>query len=35
VGNRREGRNGGSVQQTMLAIQALNPDAFIDGNINR
>ncbi len=26
---------GGSVQQTMLAIQALNPDAFIDGNINR
>ncbi|QKG65863.1 FimV family protein [Pseudomonas sp. B14-6] len=28
-------RNGGSVQQTMLAIQALNPDAFIDGNINR
>ncbi|MDO9344967.1 MAG: FimV/HubP family polar landmark protein [Pseudomonas sp.] len=28
-------RNGGSVQQTMLAIQALNPDAFVDGNINR
>lgn len=28
-------RNGASVQQTMLAIQALNPDAFIDGNINR
>src|SRR5476649_1721124 len=27
-------RNGGSVQQTMLAIQALNPDAFINGNIN-
>ncbi|MFF7706797.1 FimV/HubP family polar landmark protein [Pseudomonas sp. NPDC007930] len=26
---------GASVQQTMLAIQALNPDAFIDGNINR
>lgn len=24
-----------SVQQTMLAIQALNPDAFVDGNINR
>ena len=24
-----------SVQQTMLAIQALNPDAFIGGNINR
>jgi len=24
-------RNGGSIQQTMLAIQALNPDAFIDG----
>ena len=28
-------RDGASVQQTMLAIQALNPDAFIDGNINR
>lgn len=28
-------RNGGSVQQTMLAIQALNPNAFVDGNINR
>ncbi|MNF51863.1 hypothetical protein D3C84_331930 [compost metagenome] len=28
-------RQGGSVQQTMLAIQALNPDAFLDGNINR
>jgi pilus assembly protein FimV len=27
--------NGGTVQQTMLAIQALNPDAFIAGNINR
>ena len=27
-------RNGGSVQQTMLAIQALNPNAFINGNIN-
>ncbi|MGE8149391.1 FimV/HubP family polar landmark protein [Pseudomonas frederiksbergensis] len=27
-------RNGGSVQQTMLAIQALNPEAFINGNIN-
>ena len=25
---------GASVQQTMLGIQALNPDAFIDGNIN-
>lgn len=24
-----------SMQQTMLAIQRLNPDAFIDGNINR
>lgn len=24
-----------SVQQTMLALQAENPDAFIDGNINR
>ncbi|MGX1127687.1 FimV/HubP family polar landmark protein [Pseudomonas sp. HLS-6 TE3448] len=28
-------RQGGSVQQTMLAIQALNPDAFINGNINQ
>ncbi len=28
-------RNGATVQQTMLAIQALNPDAFIDANINR
>ena len=28
-------RNGASIQQTMLAIQALNPDAFVDGNINR
>ncbi|VVO13408.1 FimV/HubP family polar landmark protein [Pseudomonas fluorescens] len=28
-------RNGASIQQTMLAIQAMNPDAFIDGNINR
>ena len=28
-------RTEGSVQQTMLAIQALNPDAFINGNINR
>ncbi|MET3054940.1 MULTISPECIES: FimV/HubP family polar landmark protein [Pseudomonas] len=27
-------RQGGSVQQAMLAIQALNPDAFINGNIN-
>ena len=27
-------RNGGSIQQTMLAIQALNPEAFINGNIN-
>lgn len=26
---------GGSVNQTMLAIQDLNPDAFIGGNINR
>ncbi|MBT3529978.1 MAG: hypothetical protein HOA33_12260 [Gammaproteobacteria bacterium] len=24
-----------SIQQTMLAIQALNPDAFAEGNINR
>ncbi len=29
------GRAGGSVQQRMLAIQALNPDAFLEGNINR
>ena len=28
-------RHGASVQQTMLAIQALNPEAFVDGNINR
>lgn len=28
-------RNGASIQQAMLAIQALNPDAFVDGNINR
>ncbi|MEE4750434.1 FimV/HubP family polar landmark protein [Pseudomonas alliivorans] len=28
-------RTGGTVQQTMLAIQALNPDAFMGGNINR
>lgn len=28
-------RAGGSVQQAMLAIQALNPQAFIDNNINR
>ncbi|WP_249672761.1 FimV/HubP family polar landmark protein [Pseudomonas abieticivorans] len=27
-------QQGATVQQTMLAIQALNPDAFIDGNIN-
>ncbi|MNG85527.1 hypothetical protein D3C79_442870 [compost metagenome] len=27
--------NGGSVQQTMIAIQALNPDAFIGNNINQ
>ncbi len=27
--------NNVSLQQTMLAIQRLNPDAFIDGNINR
>lgn len=26
---------GSSVHQTMLAIQDLNPDAFVDGNINR
>jgi pilus assembly protein FimV len=28
-------RASGSVHQAMLAIQDLNPDAFIDGNINR
>jgi pilus assembly protein FimV len=28
-------RAGGSVDQAMLAIQDLNPDAFLDGNINR
>ena len=28
-------RSTGSVQQAMLAIQDLNPDAFVDGNINR
>lgn len=27
--------SGGSVQQTMLAIQDLNPNAFVDQNINR
>src|SRR5690554_2097067 len=31
----RVNRSGGFVHQTMLAIQDLNPDAFIDGNINR
>ncbi|MGY4534803.1 pilus assembly protein FimV [Pseudomonas sp. TE3786] len=28
-------RSTGSVHQAMLAIQDLNPDAFVDGNINR
>ncbi|MGH8436938.1 MAG: FimV/HubP family polar landmark protein [Pseudomonas sp.] len=28
-------RAGGSVHQAMLAIQDLNPNAFVDGNINR
>ncbi|MCQ4297546.1 tetratricopeptide repeat protein [Pseudomonas stutzeri] len=28
-------RRSGTVHQTMLAIQDLNPNAFIDGNINR
>lgn len=28
-------RQGGSVHQAMLAIQDLNPHAFVDGNINR
>ncbi|WP_296234358.1 FimV/HubP family polar landmark protein [Pseudomonas sp. UBA4617] len=27
--------HGGSIQQTMIAIQALNPDAFIGNNINQ
>lgn len=31
----RTGGRGQSVHQTMLAIQDLNPDAFIGGNINR
>ncbi|WP_349976627.1 FimV/HubP family polar landmark protein [Pseudomonas sp. WHRI 8519] len=31
----RNTQNGGSVQQTMIAIQALNPDAFIGNNINQ
>lgn len=31
----RANRGGGSVHQTMLAIQDLNPGAFIDGNINQ
>ena len=26
---------GANIEQTMLAIQDLNPDAFVDGNINR
>jgi len=30
----RNTQGGGSVQQTMIAIQALNPDAFIGNNIN-
>ncbi|MGE4407326.1 FimV/HubP family polar landmark protein [Pseudomonas sp.] len=29
-----QNRRGGTVHQTMLAIQDLNPNAFIDGNIN-
>jgi len=31
----RRVKGGGSLNQTMLAIQDLNPDAFIAGNINR
>lgn len=31
----QQARAGGSVHQAMLAIQDLNPDAFLDGNINR
>lgn len=31
----RNTQSGGSVQQTMIAIQALNPDAFIGNNINQ
>jgi len=30
-----EGRQGYSVAQTMLALLRANPDAFIDGNVNR
>jgi pilus assembly protein FimV len=31
----RRVKGGGSLNQTMLAIQDLNPDAFVAGNINR
>ncbi|MFK3818949.1 FimV/HubP family polar landmark protein [Pseudomonas sp. NPDC089407] len=31
----RNTQGGGSIQQTMIAIQALNPDAFIGNNINQ
>jgi pilus assembly protein FimV len=31
----RNTQGGGSVQQTMIAIQALNPEAFIGNNINQ
>ncbi len=31
----RSARQNGSIHQAMLAIQDLNPNAFIDGNINR
>lgn len=35
IANQVRPNRGVSIQQTMLAIQRLNPDAFIDGNINR
>lgn len=35
IASRARPSNNVTVQQTMLAIQALNPDAFINGNINR
>ena len=34
IASRARPSNGVSVQQTMLAIQQMNPDAFINGNIN-
>ncbi|MFV2090574.1 MAG: FimV family protein, partial [Pseudomonadales bacterium] len=34
IASRVRRANGASIQQTMLAIQELNPEAFINGNIN-